>query len=150
MQIVLPTSSLRFALRASAISFVIATRLATRLAAQAPTTPDTADYNYCLGFAFSSWTPPLDLKAAGHNPIDTAHFVHAPGGRDWAASGTRAEGDTSIVLFPIWWPAGVVIALDHMPKSIADTVHGKATALVADGRKSSPTSAIRAWEKRCS
>lgn len=124
--------------------------LATRASAQSTASRDTADYNYCLGFAFGSWTPALDLKAAGHNPVvDTSHFARAAAGRDWATSGKRTEGDTTFMLFPIWWPAGVVIALDHTPTSSVDTVRGKATALVADGRKASPTSSIRAWEKRC-
>lgn len=123
---------------------------AAHLAAQSPTARDTTDYNYCLGFAFGSWSPALDLKAAGHNPVvDTSHFARAAGGRDWAASGAAAAGDSTIMLFPIWWPAGVVIDLEHVPMSTADTVRGKATALVADGRKASPSSSIRAWRKRC-
>jgi hypothetical protein len=112
--------------------------------------PDTSDYNYCLGFEFGSWKPALDLEAAGHNPVvDTTHFQRAGDGRDWATSGTKAEGDSTIILFPIWWPAGVAIALEHVPMSVNDTVRGKATALVADGRMASPVTSIRAWRKRC-
>jgi hypothetical protein len=118
--------------------------------AQSSTPPDTLDVDYCLGFTFSTWTPALDLKQAGHSAtVDTSRFARAAQGRDWMTSGTKAEGDTTIVLFPIWWPPGVVISLEHMPKSRVDTVRGKAMALVADGRQTSPTTSIRAWEKRC-
>ena len=111
---------------------------------------DSLDLDYCLGFTFNSWTPPLDLKEAGHDPnVDTTRFMHAPHGRDWATSGTKAEGDTTIVLFPMWWPPGVVISLEHVPASKADTVRGTAMALVADGRRASPTTKVRAWQKRC-
>jgi hypothetical protein len=113
-------------------------------------TADSSETAYCLGFAFGTWTPALDLKEAGHNPVvDTAQHPHAPGGRDWALSGPKVVGDSEIFLLPIWWPAGVVITLEHAPRSIADTVHGKALALVADGRKTPPSAVIRAWEKRC-
>lgn len=116
----------------------------------AQVTDTTQDFDYCLGFAFGSWKPALDLEAAGHKAVvDTSRFARAAVGRDWATSGTKAAGDTTIVLFPIWWPAGVVISLEHTPRSPGDTVHGRAMALVADGRKASPTSSIRAWEKRC-
>ena len=97
-----------------------------------------------------AWTPPLDLKEAGHDPIvDTTRHLRAPGGRDWALSGPKVVGDSEIFLLPIWWPAGVVITLEHAPRSTTDTVHGKAVALVADGRKTAPSAVIRAWEKRC-
>ena len=136
--------------RVMVIAFMASIASVANASAQSPASRDTADYNYCLGFAFGSWSPPLDLKAAGHNPIvDTAHFTRAPGGRDWAASGATAAGDSTILLFPIWWPAGVVIVLEHIPMSTADTARGKATALVADGRNASPTSNIRAWQKHC-
>jgi hypothetical protein len=128
---------------------VLAAALANTHALHAQAT-DPADFDYCLGFSFGTWTPPLDLEKAGHDPhVDTTRFLRAPHGRDWAASGTRAEGDSTIVLFPIWWPPGVVISLEHVPASITDTVRGKATALVADSRASSPTTSIRAWQKRC-
>jgi len=123
---------------------------ATRVSAQSSSPTDSSDTAYCLGFAFGAWTPALDLKEAGHNPVvDTTHHLRAPGGRDWALSGPKVVGDSEIFLLPIWWPPGVVITLEHAPRSPNDTVHGKAVALVADGRKTPPSSSIRAWEKRC-
>jgi len=112
--------------------------------------PQPNDTDYCLGFAFSAWKPALNLEEAGHRPVvDSSRFPRAAGGRDWAATGTKAEGDTTFVLFPIWWPAGVVVSLEHTPKSLADTVRGRAIALVADARKTAPSAVIRAWETPC-
>jgi hypothetical protein len=129
---------------------VMSALVAGRAAAQTPTVADSGETAYCLGFSFGAWNPPLNLKDAGHDPVvDTARHLRAPGGRDWALSGARAVGDSEIFLLPIWWPAGVVITLEHAPRTRADTVRGKAVALVGDGRKTPPLAAIRAWEKRC-
>src|ERR1700759_2958730 len=103
-------------MRPRAICVATSVLIASRMSAQTPAPRDTADYNYCLGFAFGSWTPGLALRAAGHNHVgDTSHFTRAEDGRDWATSGKKSEGDSTIMLFPIWWPAGVAISLDHMP-----------------------------------
>jgi hypothetical protein len=114
----------------------------------AVSTPNDTDL--CLGFSFSPWKPALDWTKAGHHPgVDTTLYPKAPGGRDWAMSGTKAEGDSTFVLFPMWWPAGVVVSLERVPRSTGDTVRGRAHALIADGQKDSPTSIIRAWQKNC-
>src|SRR4051812_4233423 len=90
-------------------------------AQSAATQPNETDY--CLGFSFTPWKPALNLADAGHNPVvDSSRFPRPGGGRDWAASGTKSEGDTTFFLFPIWWPAGVIVSLEHTPKSPADTV----------------------------
>jgi hypothetical protein len=108
--------------------------------AQSTSAADSNETAYCLGFSFGAWTPALDLKAAGHDAaVDTVHHLRAPGGRDWALSGPKIVGDSEIFLLPI----------EHAPRTMVDTVHGKALALVADGRKTPPASSIRAWEKRC-
>ena len=112
--------------------------------------PGADDTDFCLGFTFGAWKPALDWVEAGHRPgVDTTRYPKAPGGRDWAVSGAKSEGDTTFVLFPVWWPAGVVVSLERTPMTAADTVRGRAMALVADGRKRSPTSIIRAWQKSC-
>ena len=136
--------------RFSLIGALVALFAAVRADAQVFTAADSGETAYCLGFTFGSWNPPLDLKAAGHNPVvDTTRHQYAPGGRDWALSGPKVVGDSEIFLLPIWWPAGVVITLEHAPRTPTDTVRGRALALVADGRKEPPPAAIRAWEKRC-
>lgn len=102
----------------------------------------------CFGFAFGKWTPPLDWRAAGHDRVDTAGFIHAPEGRDWAAD-LAAAGDTLLMLFPVWWPAGVAVEVPTRRLAVGDTVTGKAVALVGDGRVKPPTAPVRAWRVRC-
>ena len=104
----------------------------------------------CYGFSFGKWTPPLDWQEAGHGAaLDSARVPRAPSGRGWAASDLEFRSDTSILLFPPWWPAGVMVEFPAKPKSPSDTVSGRALALVADGRKKPSTSAIRAWLVPC-
>ena len=104
----------------------------------------------CYGFSFGNWTPPLDWQTAGHGTaLDSARVPRAPSGRGWAASDLEFRSDTSTLLFPPWWPAGVLVEFPAKPKSPSDTVSGRASALVADGRKKPSTSAIRAWLVPC-
>ena len=103
----------------------------------------------CLGFSFGPWNPPLRWKDAGHETaVDTALVPRAPQGRGWAATGT-ASGDTTLVLFPPWWPVGVVVDLPTARLAAGDTVTGRASALVADGRRKAPVSRVRAWRVPC-
>jgi hypothetical protein len=107
------------------------------------------DDELCLGFAFRAWTPPLDWKAAGHGERpDPRSIPQAPSGRDWAAN-DRQDGDTTVTLFPAWWPAGVVVRLPSRIPLTGDTLHGTATALVADGRMTAPRADVLAWRVRC-
>jgi hypothetical protein len=53
------------------------------------------------------------------------------------------------MLFPAWWPVGVEVALGTRSPALGDTVSGRATALVADGRREAPTSRVRAWQVPC-
>jgi hypothetical protein len=109
-----------------------------------------ADPAQCLGSAFGKWTPPLDWKAAGHIEMpDSSVLPRAPGGRAWAANALGRESDSTLVLFPVWWPVGVVITFDRTPTVAGDTVTGRAAAMVADGRKPAPRTLIRAWLKPC-
>ncbi|HEU4630285.1 MAG TPA: hypothetical protein VFS08_11115 [Gemmatimonadaceae bacterium] len=114
-----------------------------------PPAPARSDGGECLGFAFGAWSPPLDAKAAGHAPFPpAASLPHAPGGRDWAATDPVAR-DTLLLLFPSWWPAGVSIRFAHAPRTPGDTVHGTATALVADGRVRAPEAKVLGWLVPC-
>jgi len=104
----------------------------------------------CYGFAFGKWTPPLDWERSGHGAVlDSARVPRAPNGRGWAASDIEMPSDTSLLLFPPWWPAGILVAFKTKPTHPTDTVTGAATAFVADARKSPSTSAIRAWLVPC-
>jgi hypothetical protein len=103
----------------------------------------------CLGFAFGRWTPALDARAAGHGTLPPAGSLpHAPNGRDWAAALSSGR-DTTLMLFPGWWPAGVHVRLPSGARVTGDTVRGTATALVADGRLRAPTAAVLAWLVPC-
>lgn len=101
----------------------------------------------CFGFAFGAWTPALDLRAGGHDPSGP-RAPAAPAGRDWADEEKGREAQ-ELVLFPAWWPAGVVIAWEGRAPAEGDTVVANATALVADARKTPPRAKVRAWRVDC-
>lgn len=110
---------------------------------------DSAGPSICWGFAFGAWTPKLDWRAAGHGaPPDTSKLGRAPASRGWAAD-LRDERDSSLLLFPVWWPVGVVVELPNRKPSFGDTIVGKATALIAYGDRTAPTSRVRAWAVEC-
>ena len=109
-----------------------------------------AEPNLCFGFAFGSWTPALDWQMAGHGaPVDSARVPRAPNGRGWAAIDVEHQSDSTLLLFPPWWPAGVSVKLTNKFASPSDTISGHAVALVADGRKRPPTSSVRLWQVPC-
>ena len=102
----------------------------------------------CYGFSFGTWKPALDLAGAGHNQTPPPSvLLKAPGGRDWASDAT--PNDTTLFLFPAWWPAGVQVTFRRKPRSAADTVAGEALALVADGRVTPPRAPMRVWRVAC-
>ena len=88
-----------------------------------PNPSPTDDRPQCLGFAFGRWTPALDAAAAGHAPVGGA-IPQAPNGRDWAAA-IEAGRDTTLMLFPSWWPAGVHVRLPARRASAVDTVRAR-------------------------
>jgi hypothetical protein len=142
--------SCRAAARRACVAFLgVALLLAPRPGtAQATSAP--ADAPVCLGFSFGPWTPALDWRAAGHGaPVDSARVPRAPGGRGWAASDAAPLSDTTVMLFPPWWPVGVMVDLASKAPAAGDTVAGRAMALVNDGRRRSPTSRVRAWRVPC-
>lgn len=131
---------------ASTIAFTLAIALSPEAAgAQSPldemrTHTAAADpAPVCYGFSFGAWTPVLDRVAAGHDP-DARGGPGAPDGRSWAA--TDSGSTSSLILFPGWWPAGVRVTLPAGPPAIGGSARGTAVALVADGRKRSPTAPI--------
>jgi hypothetical protein len=95
----------------------------------------------CYGFTFGPWSPPLDPRAAGGGAR------RPPRANEWAVQGS-AHGDSTLILFPSWWPPGVGIRFAGSTAS-SDTLSGVATAFVADGRVRRPTSTVRAWRIPC-
>jgi hypothetical protein len=136
------SSSSRLVLRCHLIVTLAAA--STNAAAQSV----AADSAQCFGFTFGTWKPALDLATAGHStaPLDSA-LLKAPGGREWASD--AAPNDTTLLLFPSWWPVGVEITFARKPRTFADTVTGRATALVASGNIPPPRASVRAWRVAC-
>jgi hypothetical protein len=119
------------------------------LSAQAASDPRAPDE--CFGFRFGSWDPPLKSVASRYNPgYDPTTSAPAGAPRDWAAhvpSGApETMADSVLMLFPAWWPAGVTIAWTERR---GDTLVGRATALVADGRLKNPVTTVRGGRFPC-
>jgi hypothetical protein len=96
----------------------------------------------CTRVSLGAWTPPLDWSRAGHQDSTSAIAGHVRRLRDSVfavAGGVGAresmhwldeKGERRLVLYPAWWPAGVIIAFTKPP--LGDTLVGEARALVAD------------------
>lgn len=132
-----------------ALALVVGAVVAAPRASLAQSVASEADAPVCLGFAFGAFTPRLDWTKAGHAPIrDSSSLQHAPSGRDWA-SDQAMPNDSSLYLFPSWWPVGVYIELTTRRPAPGDTVSGRATALVASGRITPPVAKVKAWRVPC-
>lgn len=108
----------------------------------------------CLRFRFGAWAPALDWSAAGHpGTIENFRVDRAAQGQAWAAgvapTTKTAAGDTVLVLYPSFWPVGVMVTFNPRAFAGADTVKGTAQAFVADGRKASPTSVATLFRVSC-
>ena len=135
-----------FFLRAALLFSVAVGSLSAQVAEQ----PKRTESAECWGFSFGKWTPPLDWERSGHGAVlDSARVPRAPNGRGWAASDIEMPSDSSLLLFPPWWPAGILVVFKGKPTKLADTVAGTATAFVADARKAPSTSPIRGWLVPC-
>ena len=102
----------------------------------------------CLAFAFGGFTPKLDWAKAGHRPFRAESVDRAPDGRDWATNAGE-RNDSTLYLFPSWWPVGVLIELPTRHPALGDTLLGRATALVARGDVTPPVAQVRAWRIPC-
>ena len=119
-------------------------------AQSAPARPsaNAANDQVCLGFSFGKWKPALNWRAAGHGDFpDSNRLQHAPLGRDWAMG--AGDPDSSLMLFPAWWPVGVLVALPNRAPAPGDTVSGEAIALRANADSTSPRTKVRAWRVAC-
>ncbi len=101
----------------------------------------------CLGFAFGGFVPKLDWAKAGHAPIRPGSEERTADGRGWA-SDQALPNDSSLYLFPAWWPVGIWVQLSARPAA-DDTVSGEATALVARGDIVPPVAKVKAWRVPC-
>jgi hypothetical protein len=116
----------------------------------------------CLRFAFGTWSPPLEWGMAGHLGDATETGSYIRNARDsiyMQGKGSESahrdgmvwdeqSGGRRLLLFPIWWPAGVSVEFNGA--SLArDTLSGTATAFVANGAKQRPVTSVRALRVAC-
>ncbi len=147
--VIAPLGAIRSQARGAADSASRAAPLDTTAADSLDSRDPTRGGDECFRFVFGEWSPPLDAKRAGHAPFPSADSLpRAPGGRDWAFSDSTTR-DIQLMLYPSFWPAGVVVRFPHVPRTTADTVRGRALALVADGRVESPEADALAWLVPC-
>ena len=125
---------------------VIAAAGASR--ARAQRAPSPSDVGLCLSFAFGTWTPPLDWHASGHAAVDTSKVPRASDGRSWATN-DEVGADSTLMLYPAWWPAGIRIELSTRKFASGDTIAGRATAFVGDGSAKAPTTTAKVWRIPC-
>jgi hypothetical protein len=112
--------------------------------------PVFAQSTACLRFTFGTWSPALNWKAAGHATVlDSLRIDRAPDGRAWAGPAGNAAGDTVLVLYPAFWPAGVALSFDARTLQPGDTATARATAFVADARVPSSVTSARVWRVPC-
>jgi hypothetical protein len=119
-----------------------------RAAAQEPASrerPDSPAPDECFGISFGPWDPPLDWSAAGHSAATPPATAPAPGRGDAIHSDLS---DSTLLLFPSWWPAGVVVRFPRQLAS-ADTVDAVAIAMVADGQIRAPKSHVQVRRVPC-
>ena len=127
---------------------VVAALVTPQRAVRSQDTGGRAAESVCLGFAFGAFAPKLDWEKAGHAPIRAGSVQRAPDGRDWA-SDQALPNDSSLYLFPAWWPVGIWVELSTRAPAPGDTVEGRATALVARGNITPPVARVRAWRIPC-
>lgn len=60
---------------------------------------------------------------------------------------TKTDGRERLLLYPSWWPAGVMITF--APGATGDTLMGEAEALVADLRKPASKTRARVLRNLC-
>lgn len=146
---------------ACASLFVLAT-VPSRLAGQDTTSAGTAHppSGACWSFSFGEWDPPLDWSGSGHRGDTTTAnarvrrirdsvYVHdsaavASNAMEW----DRTAHGWELMLFPSWWPAGVVIRFDGNPAD-SSVAEGEATALLGDPNRKPSRTRVRAVSHKC-
>src|SRR5689334_4265014 len=114
-------------MRRLALAFVTAVALPYAARAQ-DASRAASDSTVCLGFAFGPWTPNLDWRAVGHDAPGSIARDSTAEGRDRAAP--PEPNDSTLMLMPRWWPAGVIVQLPTRTPAPGDTITGRAVALV--------------------
>ena len=107
-----------------------------------------SDVGVCLSFSFGKWTPPLDWQASGHAAVDTSKVPRAADGRSWATN-DEVGADSTLMLYPPWWPAGIRIELTTRNFATGDTIVGRAMAFVGNGSAKPPVAPAKVWRIPC-
>lgn len=97
----------------------------------------------CLRFTFGTWDPPLDWARAGHSGLP----MRGEQGERGRENAVRVGDGEPLLLFPSFWPVGVVIRFESATH--ADTLRGTATALQADASNLPSTSRVVAIRVAC-
>ena len=126
--------------------------------AGAQSSPQEIPSSTCWRFAFGAWNPPLDWSRAGHGGRageladrvqrvrDSVFVKDTNAVRNSEMLWERTKVGWSVVLFPAWWPVGVMVQFDSVVTAGREMV-GSATALVADATQE--PSRARARAVRC-
>lgn len=141
--------------RGRGVVATIVVGLLTAIPARAQSARDSLPPGNCWRFSFGGWTPPLDWSRAGHSGdsatmearmrrLRDSIFV-----RDTAAVNSNAmqwehtsEG-WRLLLFPPWWPVGVLVTFDSVVAPNGDMT-GEAVALVAHASREPSRARVRA------
>ncbi len=97
----------------------------------------------CFRFVFGAWDPPLDWARAGHQTAPPVGEYPTQG----RGSAARTGYDEPLLLFPSFWPVGVVIRFDSGAQT--DTLRGTATALQADASRAPSRTRVVAVRFAC-
>jgi len=128
----------------------------------------------CVRVGFGAWQPPLDWANAGHVDSISTAAVRTRRLRDSVYAGERGatsrdemqwfvvRGVRQLLIYPSFWPAGVMITFDPVPPTHAsdsarllreaaavDTLRGEAVALTADGSRAPSRSRAAVIRRRC-
>ncbi|MGQ0647498.1 MAG: hypothetical protein ACT4P7_07985 [Gemmatimonadaceae bacterium] len=120
----------------------------------------------CARLTFGPWSPPLNWSGAGHADSATQVAAMVRRIRDSVYTGrTTAMGrdemqwiETNagrrLMLYPSWWPAGVMITFDSSGDTVStsppgDVLTGAAVGLVADAAQPQPRAAVRVVHMSC-
>lgn len=135
---------------------VLASGLAARAASAQDVRRDTAPPpGACWRLSFSDWTPPLDWARAGHgrdSSVTAARmrrlrdsiFVSDTGAVNSSAMHwERTPKGLQLLLFPTWWPVGVLVTFDSAAAH-AREMSGEAVAMVADAAQDASKARVTA------
>jgi hypothetical protein len=138
--------------------FVVALLLALLFCADrasAQSSMKQAPSSTCWRFAFGAWDPPLDWSRAGHGGRageladrvqrvrDSVFVKDTNAVRNSEMLWERTQAGWSVVLFPTWWPVGVMVQFDSVVTTGGEML-GNATALVADATQEPSRARARA------